>query len=457
METPPVVATVSSNTVESPTDYEGQLPENSSSYMPSHVNAVVGDVGDSTVQPVEGDEEHVGVQLAPAAPPVVADIGSDQVPIKDDEAVHGRNDDSDMLLSTDDEASVNVPSNTNIVTGSAAEKETAPGSGEDEDNLSSTRPKRRRRLSGEDSGTDPIAPNASGIDNTDSGKDKVPSLSVGSRLSEQPKKAPRRSERPKKAPPIDISSIPKVLSRPPVKKKRRVTSPTKQAVSSVDINVDDAGDEAENIKPMLWTQPEQDTREATVSTLQEYMEKDVSVHVENEDDPKCWLDIAPMDDQEVVAIEAFRLFTITGEPRDFTFKFTVIDLFLLLMQENANITLQDSDDAILFKQLMDGVEKTYVNGMPRFLTSPETSAFRILSNSEYTSLRPMDIMSTFAQQSIVITDLPCNQVSWTPEAMAKFGFINQTQTIYGETVVISNSLSILTAFPCRPLETQGST
>lgn len=254
---------------------------------------------------------------------------------------------------------------------------------------------------------------------------------------------PRRSDRPKKPLAGDEAMPPQNSTRPPPKRRK----PTKPASKTSSNSLADraVADEKEDVKPRLWLP--QNVWEETVSCLPEYMAEDLppqkALQRKDDDDSKTWLDIALMDNTAVVETKVFSLFTVNGEARDFTFRFTVIYL-IISFPTSINFISKDADDATLFSQLMDMAEKNYVKGLPRYLSEPESSAFRVFNNAELPTLTPMDLLSTFERQAIVIKDYPCYHVPWTPEGMAKFGFLNKQQTIYGTTSVIVRSCNLLT-------------
>lgn len=81
---------------------------------------------------------------------------------------------------------------------------------------------------------------------------------------------------------------------------------------------------------------------------------------------------------------------------------------------------------------MDAVKDNYVDGGPRHIKDPKSSVFSLVDCSRPRP-KSAELLTMFEKQAIVMTNFPTPDVDWTPESMAKFGFLNKKQTIYGET------------------------
>lgn len=59
-----------------------------------------------------------------------------------------------------------------------------------------------------------------------------------------------------------------------------------------------------------------------------------------------------------------------------------------------------------FKQFMQRLKRSYVQGKPRFLTDPENSLYDILQYEAFTKMESAEVQSRFSKKHIVVRNWP---------------------------------------------------
>ena len=71
------------------------------------------------------------------------------------------------------------------------------------------------------------------------------------------------------------------------------------------------------------------------------------------------------------------------------------------------------------------------DGLPPHLADPSRSAFRILTNDEYTQMSTADILDIFSRQNIVITGIPVEKRSFDADTLETLTNMDTVVSIQG--------------------------
>lgn len=84
-----------------------------------------------------------------------------------------------------------------------------------------------------------------------------------------------------------------------------------------------------------------------------------------------------------------------------------------------------------FVQILNAIERTYVNGSPLHLSQPGESAFAIYTAEEFGQLSDFEVQGALRHRHILVTERPGDPIKFDRSALSELRVLTGVDTIQG--------------------------